>query len=716
MTQKMSSRRARRLVVRGLGLAGGGAGTWLLLLLAATLALELPAVVSFTGLPSASAVFYDAGRGLRFTALSDRFIHAILGLTRQNAAVAKSSAPAAGASARAGVAGQPPTAERGVVISHPFTNDNFDNAYPVPALPFSGHTDMSHATREPGEPGDCSQVGGTAWYRYAATSPSVLRLVVLSGSPTALQAYTGNSIGSLTPAGACSKGSTRNAATSLMASVGTTYYFQVTAVTQGGPITFQLFAPGPNQLVSMSQAGTPGNDTGGGFFNQGMALSRDGAVVAFQSNATNLDPAHPLGPCNPDADVVLIENPVTCSQVYVRDRGRGTTELVSRSTTTGASADAPALEPEISADGRYVAFASAATDLVIGDTNTAADIFVFDRATSILTRESLAPGGAEITEIPGNAGSFSPAISPDGRYVAFTSDGRNLPGNDTCNPAIYNCIAGFVRDRLTGAVTEVTVDPQGQPVNDDQPYVRGVSTGGHYVIFESPSAEILPSAQATCKVQSNPNGLGAQGGGCVQVYRRDMLAGKTILGSVSSVGVPGNQTAFIYTASMSADGRYGSFDSLADNLVPNDTNACVDTFRHDFVTGRTIRVSVDSTGAQVTDTNETSAAAAANGTASTGGKRYTSISDDGNLVLFDSAAPELDPAANPSAPDAYAHDVATGETVVIGVSPSGSNKIPSYAPVVSPDGSEAAIIGAGLSASDDSGVAQVYIHAMTELR
>jgi Tol biopolymer transport system component len=112
----------------------------------------------------------------------------------------------------------------------------------------------------------------------------------------------------------------------------------------------------------------------------------------------------------------------------------GTTERVSVS-SGGAQGDDYSSDPVISADGRFVAFYSFASDLVPGDTNNAADVFVRDRQTGKTRRVSVSSGGAQ-----GNALSFGPAISSDGRFVAFESYASNLVPNDT-----NNAIDVFVR-------------------------------------------------------------------------------------------------------------------------------------------------------------------------------------------------------------------------------------------------------------------------------
>jgi uncharacterized membrane protein len=178
--------------------------------------------------------------------------------------------------------------------------------------------------------------------------------------------------------------------------------------------TTGLAASARTELVSVSPSGAPGNSDS--LFT---AVSADGRYVAFASAATNLVP----GDTNRALDV------------FVRDRELDTTERVSVS-STGEQGNSHSFQPAISANGRYVAFASAATNLVAGDTNRDNDVFVRDLKLGTTERLSVSSGGRE-----GDENSQAPAISADGRYVAFTSKASNLVSHDTHFDDV------FVRDR-----------------------------------------------------------------------------------------------------------------------------------------------------------------------------------------------------------------------------------------------------------------------------
>jgi len=294
---------------------------------------------------------------------------------------------------------------------------------------------------------------------------------------------------------------------------------------------------GTTELVSVGTGGTSANEG-----NNRPVISADGRFVAFTSDATNLVPG--------DTNRML--------DVFVRDRLAGTTERVSiaSSEEQGDRVSTAAFDhPTLSADGRFVAFSSEATNLVPGDTNRLMDVFVRDRLVGTTERVSLGIGGAN-----GDTGSARPAVSADGRYVAFFSDASNLVHNDTNGVRDV-----FVRDRLRGTTERVSTASSGEQGNlgasDYEP--PALSADGRFVAFES---------QATNLVTSDTNGE-------MDVFVRDRLAATTERVSVGTSGEQGNYWSL--RPSLSADGRFVAFVSLASNLVPGDTNNTVDVFVRD---------------------------------------------------------------------------------------------------------------------------------------
>jgi Tol biopolymer transport system component len=296
--------------------------------------------------------------------------------------------------------------------------------------------------------------------------------------------------------------------------------------------------------------------------------------------------------------------------------------------TGGGQANFDSFDPSISADGRYVAFTSNATNLVSGDTNGDWDIFVHDRQTGQTTRVSVATGGGQA-----NLASLDPSISADGRYVAFVSAATNLVSGDTNN---FQDI--FVHDRQTGQTTRVSVASDGTQANGHS-YDPSISADGRYVAFASLASNL---------VSGDTNGAW-------DVFVHDRQTGETTRVSVASDGTQAIGFFFGSSPSISADGRYVAFDSWATNLVSGDTNDKPDVFVHDRQTGQTTRVSVSSDGTQANN-----------------GANYPSISADGRYVAFESSSTNLVSGDTNSVTDIFVHDRQTGQTTRVSVSSDGT--------------------------------------------
>ena len=363
--------------------------------------------------------------------------------------------------------------------------------------------------------------------------------------------------------------------------------------------------------VSLGPGGAEGNERS--FYSVG---SPDGRWVVFDSLATNLVP----GDTNGKMDV------------FVRDRQTGTTELVSVA-SAGAQGDGPSDTCCISADGRYVAFSSAATNLVAGDTNGKYDVFVRDRVGGTTERVSVdsleAQGDSESGYFNGQL-----SISADGRYVAFNSYATNLVPGDTNGPFPQG-LDVFVRDRLSGTTERVSVDSSGAQGNGSCGG-PALSPDGRYVFFGGFASNLVPG-------DTNAS---------ADVFVRDRLLGTTERVSLDSSGGQGNGSSA--DASISPDCRYVAFQSSASNLVPGDTNAAPDIFVRDRQLGTTERVSISSLGVQAGDNCY-----------------LPSISADGRFVAFSSGAPNLVPGDTNIALDVFVRDRQLQTTERISVSPSG---------------------------------------------
>jgi len=231
--------------------------------------------------------------------------------------------------------------------------------------------------------------------------------------------------------------------------------------------------------------------------------------------------------------------------------------------------DDDSYDPSISADGRYVAFQSRASNLVVDDANGAEDIFVHDRQTGLTQRVSV-----DSADGAGNGGSGSPSISADGRYVVFHSYASNLVTGDT--NSTYDV---FVRDLQTGLTERVSISSTGAEA-DDSCYDAGISADGRYVAFQSYASNL---------VTGDTNGH-------ADIFVHDRQTGLTQRVSVDSAGVQASKRS--RQPVISAGGRYVAFETEASNLVSNDTNGEYDIFVHDLQTGQTTRASVNADGVQ----------------------------------------------------------------------------------------------------------------------
>lgn len=337
--------------------------------------------------------------------------------------------------------------------------------------------------------------------------------------------------------------------------------------------------------VSVTHQGQEGNG-----FSTSPALSACGRYVVFMSDASNLVPNDTNG----------------VRDVFVYDRASGQIERVSVNSagTQGNDYSGP---HSISADGRLVAFYSLASNLVPGDTNGRADVFVHDRVTRLTTRASVDSTGQQANGESGN-----PYISADGRFIAFDSSASNLVPGDTNND-----IDVFVRDLALGQTTRVSVST-GNSQAAGWSSAPSVSSNGRFVAFESTA----------------PNLVSGDTNAASDVFVRDVLMGST---SRVSVGVAGSETnGWSGSVSISADGRFVAFSSNASNLVPNDTNGVVDAFVADRRSNEIARVSVSSFNSQGN------------------GHTFTSvISGDGRYVALQSEASNLVPGDTNGARDVF---------------------------------------------------------------
>jgi len=326
------------------------------------------------------------------------------------------------------------------------------------------------------------------------------------------------------------------------------------------------------------------------------ALSENGTIAAFASDALDLVPPRRQS---------------HRSEVYVRVRGEDPATdrvVLPPAGLVNGPSQAGGFAPAISADGRYVAYSSNASNLVDGDTNGVEDVFLVDRDEGTTIR------------IEGNQGQPNgtarfPRLSADGRWLVYVSLASNLVDGDTNGLADI-----FLYDRETGENRVVSVASDGSQANRDS-RTPTISADGGVVAFISGATNLVDGVAS----------------GIEQVYVHDVASGQTQIASVSSSGTPSNGTSFL--PDLSADGSVVAFKSEGFNLVPADTNGVPDVFVHSRETGETERVSVDSFGNQ---SNSLSGGPA--------------ISDDGRFVAFISFSSTFDPLDGNGASDVFVVD------------------------------------------------------------
>jgi Tol biopolymer transport system component len=376
----------------------------------------------------------------------------------------------------------------------------------------------------------------------------------------------------------------------------------------------------------------------------GPAINGDGRFVAFWSRDSLVAP---------DTDDYV--------DMFVRDLQTRTTTLVTVNWTgtdsgnnTARGEELSLQKPAISTNGRFVAFTSIASDLVATDTNNNRDVFVRDLQTKTTTLVSVSRAGTD----SGNNRSENPVISADGRFVAFVSYASDLVAAVTAGPGPNV----FVRDLQAGTTVLASVDQAGNAGRGLGPVI---SADGRFVAF-----------------------VGVLGTANWQVFVRDLQMGTTSLVSVNrfGTGVGNAGSSPDSSLAISANGRFVAFPSLSSDLVPTDTNNTVDVFVRDLQTGTTTLVSVNLAGINGGDDQSIKPV----------------ITPDGRFVAFHSHANDLVAADTTRAPrgaiwepDVFVRDLQTKTTTLVSVNQAGTNSgnAPSIAPVaISADGRFVAFI------------------------
>lgn len=395
---------------------------------------------------------------------------------------------------------------------------------------------------------------------------------------------------------------------------------------------------------------------------------------------------------------------MVCAPIFASSRS--TTTLVTAGLDgTGANRSSFQRTKTLSADGRFTVFSTEASDIILNDTNNTNDIFIYDRITKKTELISATPAG-----IPGDEGSFGPTISADGRYVAYATNADTiLPRTaDMCYDD--SCTNMIIHDRQTGMNKFANLDDNGKPLYVFSTSYNTISADGHSVVFNTASERpndtngfidtyIHNTQTNTTKLVSvdNDGNVGSGGAGygyslsadgryvaletdsvltsedvneATDVYLRDTVGGKT---SLISKGVkPGTIYDGSGSAAISDNGQFVAFESYAENLIANDTNKQRDVFVHNLATKVTKRISNGVKGQQANS-----------------GSTEPSMSSDGRFVVYTSDAKNLVRDDTNNYTDIFLYDSSIGLTRRInrashdGPPTTDGN---SYTPVISGDG------------------------------
>ena len=391
------------------------------------------------------------------------------------------------------------------------------------------------------------------------------------------------------------------------------------------------WAANTNELVSVSQPVLASLTPDGSSLLTAFSSSSNGLFIAFYSDADNL----------------VATDTNSYSDVFVRDVAAGTNILVSVNTNENASGDGLSSTPAISGDGRYVAFASVADDLVSSDNNRASDVFVRDLSAGTTTLASVSTDGIH----PGNGDSFSPVLTADGRYLLFHSKASNLTagsfGSGTENLFFRDLQTGMTYPLTASGVVAAAMTPDGHSVA----FIGlppGLSGSKQLYVWNSQLATRTYTNAVTTSfaVAISPNGkkLAYLANTSISLFAVDLAAntvttlniggifsthatlgftddGRWLTYALSTTGIPAVENIYLYdfqsasnvlisqnynstggassssdSPAISPDGRFIAYRSFATNLVPFDFNDAPDLFVYDTASHATILVSVNTDG------------------------------------------------------------------------------------------------------------------------
>jgi Tol biopolymer transport system component len=392
-------------------------------------------------------------------------------------------------------------------------------------------------------------------------------------------------------------------------------------------------------VASSTDAGNPGN--GLAFLG---SLSADGRFVSFASSSTNFAAGDDAG-----------------YDIFLKDLVTGEITRLSQNPSSGEGGNGDSFASAISADGAVVAFQSKATDLdpAVNDDNGREDIYVADVDSGAVEFASIKFGDAA------NQFAGQPSISADGDLVAFTAEATSEPG---VNPSLPILPRIFVRDLSDGSLIEVSVSADGQNFANASSLRPDISADGAFVVFDSLADNLLTTADA------NP---------FADVYIKSLVDGSIRLVSTDADGNQGFDT--MRNATVSGDGRFVAFETEF-GMVDGDTNGTWDIYLKDMQTGELQLVSESEAGIL-----------------GDGASHGASISDDGRLIAFRSAAGNLvDGDGNGDGFDVFVKNVETGALQRFEVLDDGGGNWSLLEPSLSGDGQYVAYTDQVTSAGDGS--------------
>jgi len=447
------------------------------------------------------------------------------------------------------------------------------------------------------------------------------------------------------------------------------------AVTAVGLAAAAQAAKDETSLISRQSAADGGAPADRASFDP--SISPDGRFVAFSSRGANLSAE--------DSDQTdAFGQPQ--NDIFVRDTEAGTTTFVSRQGASdgGAGGDGDSFDPAVSTDGQIVAFGSRADNLSTDDVNAHINVFVRDvgaGTSTLVSRQSAADGGAGAD---GDSG--EPAISADGRYVAFESSAGNLSADDGNEPHVY------LRDTLTDATTLVSR--------------QSAADGGEGAAGGAGNPSISADGRFVAFVSSADN-LSSDDSGFSDVFVRDTVSETTTLVSRQSAADGGaGADGAVGDAAISADGRFVAFQSAAANLSDQDEDGggAFDIFVRDTQSSTTTLASRQS--------------AADGGAGADGHSSTLAISADGRLVVFHSEADNLSSDDNDGVVNTFVRDTQGSTTILVsrqsaadGGAGADGESSPSFDPAISADGRFVAFQSAAgnLAATDPNAPTNIFL-------